>query len=187
MRPGICKLPLAGACISALLLTGACHNARVPAGGGGDSLQTFLHQQVDKLSATPLTLYTTHNGRTDSTNITGDSVKAMTAAFRSDLSNLSDASLYKESSFPDSSNHRTVISYQALSDSAALNMADIYIDPDTRVIRKAYLQYVVSGGDSSIRRQLIWEADKKFTLITTVDKNEYTADMLQQKVTWSKP
>jgi hypothetical protein len=186
-------------CILALLTMGACHSKSPSEGTDvrGDSVLAFLHGQISRLDAgtASLTLYNTHNGKEDSSHIRTSDVQSMTAPFLVALSSLSTgqgtasgwASLYKESSFPDSSNYRTVISFQALSDSTPLNMVDVYINPDTKSIRKMYLQYSLHRADSSVSKQLIWETDKSFTLITTIDKNEYTADLLQQKVVWDKP
>jgi len=190
MKSCIFTLSVVSLCAFMLLAAGACHpkGGHGQVSGVGDSATIFLKGQVDQLAAAtgPLTLYSTHNGKEDSTRVQVGDIRTMTAPFLTALSALS-VSSYKESTFPDSSNHRTVISYQALGDSTPLDMVDVYIDPDTKAIRKMYLQYIVYQADSGIRRQLIWEADKRFTLITTVDKNEYTADLLQQKVIWSKP
>jgi hypothetical protein len=182
------KIYGASLCLLAVLLTVACHSKS--AGETPDiPVTAFLQDQMGQLNAAAsLTLYKTHNGKRDSGSISSSDVKTMTAPFLSSgLGKPGWTAAYRESTFPDSSNHRTVISYQALSDSTPLNMVDIYIDPDTKSVRKMYLQYVVQGTDSSIRKQLIWETDKSFTLITTVDKNEYTSDLLQQKVIWNKP
>lgn len=185
MNACIHKIYGASLCLFTLLAMGACHSKSPQE--GGDAAITFLQNQIGRLDSGSLTLYTTHNGKEDSAHIPPSDVKSMTAPFLSALSNLSGDSLYKKATIPDSANHRLVVSYQALSDSTPLNMVDLYIDPDTKSIRKMYLQYVDRQADSSVSKQLIWETDKSFTLITTIDKNEYTSDLLQQKVVWDKP
>lgn len=188
MNACIHKIYGASLCIVTLLAIGACHSKspHEAADIRGDAAITFLRDQVGRLDTGNLTLYSTHNGKEDSVHIRASDVKSMTAPFLSALSTLA-TGRYKEATIPDSANHRLVVSYQALSDSTPLNMIDLYIDPDTKSIRKMYLQYVDRQEDSSVGKQLIWETDKSFTLITTIDKNEYTSDLLQQKVVWDKP
>jgi len=190
---------MAGLSLFAITFMWSCHaNSRhVGNVGAGDSIANptflpvtaFLQEQVKKLEVLPVdpALFNTHNGKRDSGSIKTASIREMTAPFlAAGFGDPASQPLYKESTFTDSSHHRLVYSYEALGDSTALNKVDVYVDPGTNDIRQVYMQYITYTPDSSIRKQLIWETDRNFTLITSVDRHEYTADMRKQKVVWAK-
>jgi hypothetical protein len=153
------------------------------------SVRHFLEGQVERLKAVtvPLSVSNMHNGKEDVVPFQTDSLTSMLAPFV--LPGADDAStsdLYTRSTFPDSSHHRMVVSYQAQNDSTSLNRVDIYLDPDSKDIRQLYLQCSRTEGDSLVRQQLIWKADRSFTLIRTIEKHDFTSDIRQQKVIWDQ-
>ncbi|TDX00098.1 hypothetical protein [Dinghuibacter silviterrae] len=168
------------------VLLGACQNrtgSAVPTGTDTVSfpnVQLFLENQFKEIDSLGVTLmaYKLH----DTTPIGVAEARQMIAVFL----NTQDASgQYTRAVFPDSVHHRTIISFEA--DSVPLNRVDVFLDSGTNIIRQLYLQHTRQSGDSSIRQQLIWKTGQEFTLITTVDKDQNTADFHKQRVVWKRP
>jgi hypothetical protein len=172
------------------VLSSACHN---PQGGASvpvtdtvsfPNIQSYLDNQFKKIDSLGGTLseYKLH----DTVAIGIPEARQMIAVFLTNGEEQSSGQ-YTRSVFPDSVHHRTIISFEAEGDSVPLNRVDVFLDSGTNVIRQLYLQHTQQSGDSSIRQQLIWKTDQEFTLITTVDKSQYTADFHKQRVVWKHP
>jgi hypothetical protein len=179
-----------------LLVLSACHHpGSATAATATDTvsfpnIQLFLDDQFKKIDAqgTSLSLYETHNGAYDSSLIGVRDARQMVSPFIASSAEDNPANgQYTRSVFPDSVHHRTIISFEAEGDSAALNRVDVFLDSGTNDIRQLYLQCTQHFPDSSIRQQLIWKTDQEFSLIVTVDKSQYTADFRKQKVVWKRP
>jgi hypothetical protein len=173
----------------------SCHNTGGPATEErtSDSLSVpntsrFMERQFRQMDSlnTSLMMYKTENGKADSGMISlSDAKKLLTPFLGLDTASGLSTTQYSRNVFADSSQHRTVTSYEATSDSAALTRVDIYTDSGSGDIRQLYLQYQTQAPDSSIRLQLIWKTDQDFTLIRTVDKHQYTVAIRKQKVIWN--
>lgn len=176
----------------ALLALGACRNQGSPVTTATDTVsfpnvQIFLDGQLKKMDSlqASLMLYDTRNKSADSSLIGVPEARQLLAPFLSN--DPATTGQYTRSVFPDSAHHRTIVSFEAEGDSTPLSRVDVFLDSGSDDIRQLYLQYVVQAPDSSVRRQLIWKTDQDFTLITTVDKSQYTADFRKQKVVWKRP
>jgi hypothetical protein len=181
-----------------VVLGAACHRDQGGDGAPGagkdttsyETVHDFLAAQLKGLDSTrpSLTLYDTHNGKADSSLISPAALRALTLPFLNVQAGPWSSTLYNRSTFEDSVHHLRIISYEAAADTLPLNRMDVSVDPDTREIRRLYIQVVEGGPDSTVRNQLIWKAGQSCTLITTVDKNGYTQGIHTQRVVWdSRP
>lgn len=150
------------------------------------NISQFLSGQFRKMDSlgSGLTLWDTHKGISDSSRIRVEEARNLVAPFMGE-DGTGGADRYSRRVLPDSSHHRTIVSYEAEGDSMPLGRIDVYLDSGSSDIRQLYLQYMSRVADSTIRLQLIWKTDREFTLIRTVEKNQYTADMRKQKVAWN--
>lgn len=174
----------------------SCHNAG-GTGATGQPVDTisfpnigqFLAGQFKKIDSlgSNLTIWDTHKGKTDSALIGTTDARNLVSVFMGNDESAAQSPVgqYTRNVLPDSSHHSTIISYEAEGDSVPLSRVDVFVDSGSSNIRELYLQYMDRRADSTIRLQLIWKTDKEFTLIRTVDKNQYTADMRKQKVSWT--
>jgi hypothetical protein len=179
-----------------IVLLGSCHSGAPSVPSAEEERDTasfqavgvFLEGQLKKmeLPGTALTTYRSHNGKSDSAHLATTEPRHIISPFLR-LGNQVDHSRYTRSVFQDSTHHETIVSYEAVSDSDAFNRVDVFTDAATGVIRQLYLQYIDRVPDSTIRLQLIWKTDQDFTLITTIDRNQFTADLRKQKVVWNRP
>lgn len=174
-----------------LVLAAACRNggSSSPAEAETDTVsfpnvRFYLDGQFRKMDSlkTSLTLYDLHHGAFDSTRIGVAEARKMAAPFLS--ADPGALAQYTRSVFPDSIHHGRIVSYEARVDSEGLHRVDVFLDSATGRPSQLYLQYASGAPDSLTRLQLIWRMDQDFTLITTLDRNEYTADIRKQKVVW---
>lgn len=150
---------------------------------------SYLQEQVNKLDSFPgaLIMVSTHNGMLDSGYIQAADVRSMVKSFfKPDFRSPASTGVYSEKSFEDKSTQSVIITYEAITDTATLSRADVYIDPDKNAIKRLYLVRTINSSDSTIQQQLLWQTDQNFTLITTINKDGYATDMHQQKVLWAE-
>ncbi len=154
-------------------------------------IQQFLSHQIDSLDASgqSLTYVDTHHGKQDSSMAKASTVRNLLGSFLQASEATQDwaPEAYRKAQFTDSVHHLKIISYEAIHDSAKLNRVDVSLDSSTGGIKQIYIQQIVSIQDSTIREQLIWKADQSISLITMVDKREYTSDIRKQQFIWDQP
>jgi hypothetical protein len=157
-------------------------------GGGVDTsgimdFHGFLNGELKLLDAgKSMVMYAVDNGKRDTTQVHAATVREMAAPFVQAVFGTQYAARYTRSSFEDSSHQQLILSYEATGDSTALNRVDLFLDSATGQIRQVYLQYNLTAADSSIRRQLIWKAGRNVTLITSIDRHQYTSELRKQQV-----
>jgi hypothetical protein len=155
------------------------------------SIQQFLSHQINALdsSGQSLTYLDSRHGSLDSSIIKAATLRALLASFLrpSTTGQDWDPETYRKAQYIDSVHHLKIMSYEAINDSTRLNRVDVSMDSATGSIRQVYIQQVFSTQDSTIRDQLIWKADQYISLVTMIDKHEYTADIRKQKFIWGQP
>lgn len=169
-----------------LFALGGCHFAGKVTASDTDTvsfpnIQLFLEGQFKKMDSLHATL-TLYDDKDTSTIGLNDARQLLTPFMDMDASESNGQ--YTRTVIPDSSHHRTIISFEA--DSVPLNRVDVFLDSGSHAIGQLYIQYIQAAPDSSIRHQLIWKTDSTFTLITNVDhENQYPSGMHKQKVAWT--
>jgi hypothetical protein len=153
-------------------------------------IQQLIAHQIDSLdsSGQSLTYVDIHHGKQDSSMAKASTVRDLLVSFLQPSGATQDwaPEKYRKAQFMDSVHHLKIMSYEAINDTTKLNRVDVSLDSATGAIRQLYIQQVVTTQDSTIREQLIWKADQFFSLITMVDKHEYTSDIRKQKFIWGE-
>lgn len=153
---------------------------------------SFLKGQmigVDSVAFTPI-LYTTVNGKTDTTWLKREETKTFLQPFFSfniDSTNL--LSLFTETKFNDRTLNAITLTYDAtgkLPDTVQLRNWTVYIDPESQKVRSLYIVKEYKENNQSYIQQLTWTTDRSAKITTILNQPDGNTQLLkEQKIVWT--
>ncbi len=145
----------------------------------------YIKGQIKEISVNPMK-YVTINDHTDSALLKiEDMPEAFNEFLHPEIDSLNMVTLFKESGFMDQTIDAFTFTYEpirALPDSMALQHWDVYIDPETKKVRRIYM-VKNAGPDKTI--QLTWQGDKWCKISYIANKPDGTSVVEKEiKIIW---
>ena len=151
----------------------------------------FLLGQVYEISKMPVTLLKVfkQNGRLDSQWVSRDSIRYLAAPFLLPIiDSLHFNENYSAHSFLDQTVDAFTFTYDALkvtSDSFPLTHVDVYVDPDSRKVKRIYLIKEKSKDGVNKLQQLTWNTENGFIIRTILQSTDDSIPkIMEERVTW---
>jgi hypothetical protein len=151
----------------------------------------FLLGQVNEISKMPVTLLKVlkRNGIVDSQWVSRDSIRSLAAPF---LFPVIDSAHFQENysahSFLDQTVDAFTFTYDAFkisSDSFPLTHVDVYVDPETRKVKRIYLIKEKSMDGKNKTQQLTWNTEDCFLIRTILQGgSDSIPQIIEEKLTW---
>ena len=151
----------------------------------------FLKGQMTELDSLPVTplFITTAQKKTDSAWLKKEAVRPLLQPFISAEINENNLThFFKATKFNDQSVNAITFTYDpkiALPDSILIRHWDIYINPETGKINKAYIVKLLYEHDKTYTQQLIWQTNKWAKITTFINKPDGNIEIVkEEKLIW---
>lgn len=151
----------------------------------------FLLGQINEISKMPVTLLKVikHNSFQDSQWVSRDSIGSLAIPFLSPvIDSIHFQENYSAHSFLDQTVDAFTFTYDALkvnSDSFPLTHVDVYVDPDSRKVKRIYMVKEKNEDGNNKMQQLTWNTEDGFIIRTILQGKSYSiSKIIEERVTW---
>ena len=143
-------------------------------------LKDFLREQIQYVDLRNFPLYriTVKDGKKDSAAITKDQFIELSGSFlKREAAFSKDKALFKETVFNDQSTGSNTLNYQSIDIKTEVQSIDVLLDEQTSIVKRVFIRSGYMKGDTAIKEQCNWKANKSFQVNRTLTtKNGYASE-----------
>ncbi|CAN5328313.1 hypothetical protein BH09BAC2_BH09BAC2_07380 [soil metagenome] len=144
--------------------------------------------EIESLPVTPLKLITVDNKKSDSVWMKREDVRGFAQPFLLPvIDSLSLSTKFRETSFMDETVNAFTFSYDPISgavpDSFLLKRWDVYISPETNLIKRVFIVKEIASGKDKTTMQLTWLSGY-WCKITYIKETGNKTELREEKVIW---
>ncbi|MGN6493249.1 MAG: hypothetical protein ACTHLE_14715 [Agriterribacter sp.] len=155
-------------------------------------IASYIESQLNYLDSVPLAImhYTTINNVTD-TSITEkkDFRNSVGGAFiQSDISGAEQKKKYDETSFIDATLGVITLTYtpRKNENNLPVRKIDVLLNQENSTIKTIYIEKILSSGDSTVLKKMLWKANKSCQVTSIIEKNNQPASTIQERFVWDE-
>jgi hypothetical protein len=134
-------------------------------------LRNFLLEQIQYVDLRNFPLYsiTIKDGKKDSVALAKDQFILLAEIFLNREASFSkDKILFKETVFNDQSTGSNTLNYQSTNGNTEVQSIDVLLDENTNVVKRIFIRSEYVKGDTTIKEQCNWKANKSFQVNRTL-------------------
>jgi hypothetical protein len=155
-------------------------------------VSNFLKGEVSQAAASgqPIRKIETIDSLSDTTILNGESFKTLAAAFTSlpDINSDQWRDDYEEAKMYDEQLKNVILTYTARNKDAKVRREDVMLQPDEKGdthVKTVIIDWIDNSKDSSVEKNMIWNAGEKFFIVTKVNKPQQPEKIKKVEVTWN--
>jgi hypothetical protein len=95
---------------------------------------------------------------------------------------------YQETEMYDESMESVILSYMPTDEDAEIRRQEVIIQPrqaETDQVKSIFIDRVVENGDAVIRKNMLWQIDRRFQVVTITQNNDGTEKIEKLQVIWN--
>lgn len=130
-------------------------------------IQSFLQSQIQQVIQTPYFIYKIHTEgqQRDSTVITSQQFAMEAGLFTAwSIGDTATKKYYKEDAFSDESIQSITLSYTTHNRELPVQHADVLLVPETRKVKRIFMDLVQQAGDTTITYKLGWKVNHSYSI-----------------------
>ncbi|MDB5211589.1 MAG: hypothetical protein JWQ30_2416 [Sediminibacterium sp.] len=143
-------------------------------------LKDFINEQVRYVDLRNFPIYkiTVRDAKKDSVTISKDQFIALAGIFLNrEASFTKEKASFKESVFNDQSTGSITFNYQSTNSKTEVQAIDVLLDEQTNIVKRIFIRSEYNRGDTTVREQCNWKANKSFQVNRTLTtKGGYASD-----------
>lgn len=153
-------------------------------------LQGFVEGQLNYLDSVPLAIihYTTVNNHTDTAIAEKKQFRDYIGQefIQSDISAEERKKNYTETSFIDATIGAITLTYtpEKSAPDLAVKKIDILLKHENSAVSTVYIEKVVTGGDSTVLKKMLWTAYKNCQVTSIIQKSNEPDKIVQERFVW---
>lgn len=178
----------------ALTLLFSCKSENNKENNGKDffPVLSFLKSQVAHVDTSlyRITKITTVGERTDTSYIRREDFRKEAADFLSlpDITRKGLRDDYKQTEWYDESLKSVILSYMPTNEDAEIRRQEVVIEPNPEQgdkVKSIFIDQVKENGKSTVRKNLLWQADRSFRVVTITETPNGTEQIEKREVIWN--